>query len=83
MTVKLSDGRYRVTIPDIPADLLGVMHEVVVTAGESFTIRVSAISYVYTALASADPVFTNATARNAVASLYRYYTSATAYRAKE
>ena len=77
--VHLSDGRYRVTIPNIQAHQLGDTHTVTVSAGGEFTIKVSALSYVHTALNSSDPKFTNTDAQYAVSSLYYYYKATTDY----
>ncbi len=77
--VHLSDGRYRVTIPNIQAHQLGDTHTVAVSAGGEFTIKVSALSYVHTALNSSDPKFTNTDAQYAVSSLYYYYKATTDY----
>ncbi len=78
--VHLSDGRYRVTIPNIQAHQLGDTHTVTVSAGGEFTIKVSALSYVHTALNSSDTKFTNTAAQYAVSSLYYYYKATTDYK---
>ena len=77
--VRLSDGRYRVEIGGISAHKLADVYEVAVTAGGSFTIQVSALSYVNTVLNSDSALFNNDTARYAVTSLYRYYLATRTY----
>ena len=76
---RLSDGRYRITIPNIPAHELGKEYSVTVKAGGEFTITVSALSYVNTALNSKETVFDNDAAQYAVSSLYYYYLATTNY----
>ena len=78
---RMSDGRYRVVIPSIRATQLGDKYEVVITAdGKDCTVSVSALSYVYKALANPDNLSPSAQA--AVASLYRYYDAARQYNAR-
>ena len=67
-----SDGRYLITIPNISAHQLGDMHTISVTAGGSFTIEVSALSYIQSILTS-DTYKADQNARNAMAALYEYY----------
>ncbi len=78
---RLSDGRYRITIPNIQAHQLGDQYTVKVSAGGEFTITVSALSYVNTALNSSEEKFTNSAAKYAVSSLYYYYKATTEYQA--
>ena len=75
--VKQSDGSYIITITNIPAACLGETVAINGIAGGSFTVNVSALSYVYSVLNS-DTM--SLEAKNAVASLYYYYTAADAYR---
>lgn len=48
---KLSDKKYKVEIADIPANLLNKIYSLNVTAGDSFTVKVSGLSYVNVVLA--------------------------------
>ena len=77
--VRQDDGRYCVTVPSIAAHELGTAHSIVLSAGGSCTVTVSALSYVDAALRSSSKVFANDTARAAVASLYDYYAATTNY----
>ena len=72
-----SDGRYLVTIPNISAHQLGDTHIIRVTAGSSFTVEVSALSYIQSILSS-DQYKADQNARNAMAALYEYYCAVTA-----
>ena len=78
--VKQQDGRYRIEIAGISADELGDTYNVTVSAGGEFTISVSALSYVDTALNSDSAVFNNDIAHFAVTALYRYYIAAVNYK---
>lgn len=71
--LRQSDGRYRIQIKNISADNLDDTYGIEVSAGGSFTISVSALSYVNTVLNSDSSTFDNDTARFAVTSIYRYY----------
>ena len=75
--VKQSDGTYIIKITNIPAAWLGDKVTITGTAGGEFTVEVSALSYVYSVVNS-DTM--NQDAKNAVASLYYYYTTTEAYR---
>ena len=76
--VKQKDGRYRVAVPGISAHLLGTEYTVDVTAGSSFTVKASALSYVNT-LMSAEQYQNDEDAQYAMTSLYRYYAAAAAF----
>lgn len=67
--------KYKVTISDISAHLLGNMYEVRITtnAGVS-TVRVSALSYIYACMDDANPV------KMVVSALYDYYLKTLDYR---
>ncbi len=69
---KVSDGVYRVKIRNISAHRLGEQYNIVVSAGESFTVTVSALSYVQGILAS-DAYRNNSEAVSAVVAFYYYY----------
>jgi len=74
-----TDGRYRIRIKNISADDLSDTYEIEISAGESFTVSVSALSYVNTVLNSDSDTFNNTTAHYAVTSLYRYYVATMNY----
>ena len=76
--VKQSDGSYIITVTNIPAAWLGDTVAITGTAEGEFTVSVSALSYVCSVLNS-ETMSTEA--KNAVASLYYYYTNVVAYRA--
>jgi hypothetical protein len=78
--VKQRDGRYRIEVGGISAHKLGDVYDITVSAGGEFTISVSALSYVNTALTSESSVFNNEAAHYAVTSLYNYYVAAMAYK---
>ena len=71
-----SDGRYLIRIPDISAHKLGDTITIRGTAGSSFTVNVSALSYVRSVLSN------NMTAeeQNGMAAFYEYYKAVMAYR---
>ena len=77
VAVKQSDGRYRIHISGISAHKLSNTYTVTVTAGETFEIRVSALSYVDTMLHSESA---EGDMKNMVVSLYQYYDKAITYR---
>ncbi len=83
MAVKTSGG-YLVQISGISAHKLGDTYTVTVTTSRgSFDVKVSALSYVYTSLTSANtaPGTTGSPAmKKAVTSLYKYYMATMAYR---
>ena len=69
-------------IRDIPAHELSTIHTIGVTAGESFTVKVAALSYVYTVLNSTAEKIGEVditTMRNGVTALYEYYDAAMTY----
>lgn len=72
---KQSDGRYKLTIPNIPAHKLG--DEFTITVDGTLTIRMSAMSYVNIVLNAAGA---DAATKNMVASLYEYYRANMNYR---
>ena len=78
--VKQRDGRYRIEVGGISAHKLGDVYDITVSAGGEFTISVSALSYVNTALTSESSVFNNEAAHYAVTSLYNYYVATMAYK---
>ena len=73
-----SDGRYLIRIPEITAHRLGDTITVRGTAGGSFTVTVSALSYVRSILSNDTP----AAEKNGIAAFYEYYRAVMAYRAK-
>ena len=73
-----SDGRYLIRIPEITAHRLGDTITVRGTAGGSFTVTVSALSYVRSILSND----TTAAEKNGIAAFYEYYRAVMAYRAK-
>ena len=75
--VKQSDGRYLVRIPDIAAHQLGDMITVRGNAGGTFTVQVSALSYVRSVLNNGGSTMTE---KNGLAALYSYYKAVLAYR---
>ena len=77
--VKQSDGSYIIKVTNIPAAWLGDTVTITGTAGGEFTVTVSALSYVYSVLNSETM---SAEAKNAVASMYYYYTNTVAYKAE-
>ncbi|MBQ3447807.1 MAG: hypothetical protein IJG37_09225, partial [Synergistaceae bacterium] len=80
LAVKQSDGRYRVQISGISAHLLGNTYTLTVNAGSSFTVKISALSYVNAVLGSG--AFGD-DAKKGVTSLYRYYKATMSYRESE
>ena len=72
-----TDGRYKVTIPDISAHLLGKMYEVKITteSGES-TVKVSALSYAYAVM----KMNNNDSQVKVMSALYDYYLKALEYK---
>ena len=76
--VKQDDGRYMVRIPNIPAHRLGDMITITGDAGGEFTVRVSALSYARSVLAS---TATNKAAKDGLSALYEYYAAVVAFRA--
>ena len=74
---KQSDGSYIIKVTGIPAAWLGDTLTITGNADGDFTVTVSALSYVYTVLNS-DTM--SAEAKNAVASLYYFYSNTVAYR---
>ena len=82
VATKLSSKEYLVQIRNIPAHELSTIHTINVTAGESFTVKVAALSYVYTVLNSTAGSIGGvdiATMRNGVTALYEYYEAAMPY----
>ncbi|MBQ7219668.1 MAG: InlB B-repeat-containing protein, partial [Synergistaceae bacterium] len=82
VATKLSSKEYLVQIRNIPAHELSTIHTIQVTAGDSFTVKVAALSYVYTVLNSTAEKIGGvdiATMRNGVTALYEYYDSAMTY----
>ena len=77
LAVLQADGRYKVQIAGISAHKLAKTYTVTVHAGEIFDIKISAFSYVNALLKSAS---TSSAAKEAVTSLYKYYTATMAYR---
>ena len=75
--VKQSNGRYLVRIPDIPAHRLGEMITVTGTAGNAFSVKVSALSYVRSVLNSSA---SGRAAKDCLSALYSYYAAVRAYR---
>ena len=78
LAVKLSAKQYLVTLHYIPAHQLDKTYNITVTAGESFPIKVSALSYVHTMLSKEG---TGSDIQNAVTALFKYYEAAMAYKA--
>ena len=76
--IKRKDGRYRVSISNLPAYQLGETSHVVVNAGKSMDVQVSALSYVH-AILNSSTYSENTNARYAMTALYRYYEAAQAY----
>ena len=77
--VKQSDGRYKVTIPNISAHQLGDTYTITAsTTNGTAKCSLSALSYVYAVLDGNS----NNTAKNAVSSLYIYYDATLNYRSK-
>lgn len=75
-TPEILRGRYVVTINDLPAHKLADMHEISIIADGEYKFKISALSYVNMVLKSS----TDIDAKNAMASIYRYYEKAMAYR---
>ena len=75
--VKQDDGRYLIRISGIAAHSLGDMYTITGTAGKTFTVQVSALSYVRSVLNAGG---STAAAKNGMSSLYAYYASTLAYR---
>lgn len=76
---KLSDKKYKVEIADISANQLNKIYSVNVTAGDSFTVKVSGLSYVNVVLdEDKDPVEIYA-----ALSLFRYHEAAKEYADKQ
>ena len=76
---KKEGGKYVVTIDNISAHKLGDMYDVSIMADGECRISVSALSYVHAVLGSD----MDDDAKNAMASLYRYYEKAMAYMASQ
>ncbi len=75
--VKQSDGRYKVTIPNISAHQLGDKYTITaVTSSGTASCSLSALSYVYAILDGSS----DKTAKNAVSALCRYYEATINYR---
>ena len=72
-----NDGRYEITIDDLPAHKLADMLDIIIMADGESKIHISALSYANTVL-SGDM---NDDAKNAMASFFYYYEKAMAYRA--
>ena len=82
VATKLSSKEYLVQIRNIPAHELSKIHTIAVTAGESFTVKVAALSYVWTVLNSTAEVIGGvdiATMKNGVTALYEYYDATMTY----
>ena len=78
--VKQSDGRYKVTIPNISSHQLGDTYVITAaTENGTATCSLSALSYVYAVL---DDSNSDNTAKNAVSSFYKYFNSTIKYREK-
>ena len=77
--VKDSQGRYVISIPAISAHKLGDMYTVTGEAGGTFTVQVSALSYVRSVLNAAA---SSDAARDGMSSLYGYYAATLVYRGK-
>ena len=74
----MKDGRFTLEIPGISAHRLGNTFNVkLVTGGQTTTVKVSALSYVYAILNNAK----DSLAANAMIALYKYYQAAAAYKA--
>ena len=72
-----SDGRYLIRIPGISAHKLGDIYTITGTAGRTFRVQVSALSYVRSVLNNAG---STRAAKDGMASLYAYYAATMAYR---
>ena len=72
-----ADGRYRIVIPNLSADQLGDMHQVIIETSDSasMTVRISGLSYIKTCLANSA---SDRDMVNAMAALYSYYSAADA-----
>ncbi|WP_295078977.1 CotH kinase family protein [Ruminococcus sp.] len=76
-SVKQSDNRYKITIPNISAHKLGYTYSVTAaTSDGTATCSVSALSYIY-AILNSDSY--DDTAKNAVSSFYNYYDATMKY----
>ena len=75
---EMNDGRYEITIDNLPAHKLADKIDISIMADGECHINVSALSYAYTVLSSETR---DNDAKNAMASFYRYYEKAMAYRA--
>jgi hypothetical protein len=78
---RTSDGRWRITIPNISAHNLGKEYNVKITTEKdggdvTTTVEVSAMSYVYSCMVHSN----NTLQKNAAAALYAYYQAASEYR---
>ncbi len=73
LAVKQSDGRYLVSISGIVAHKLGETCTVKVTAGETFEIKASALSYVRSVLKSSS---TSEAFKKSMTAMYNYYARA-------
>ena len=76
IAVKQSNGTYKIQIANIPAHELGDNNVIKVTAGESFDVVVSALSYV-DAILNIDSTDEE---RKAATALFKYYEAAMAYK---
>ena len=77
----LADGRYRVTLENIPAHQLGDERAIdIAVGGKVLTVQVSPYSYVRDVLGSDSGAFGSTAAHEAVTSLYLYYKATMAYR---
>ena len=74
--VKQKDGRYLIRIPGISAHQLGDTVTITGTAGGSFTVTVSALSYIRSVLKNS----TDKKAKDNMAAMYEYYAAVMAYR---
>ena len=79
--VLLEDGRYRVSIEDIPAHQLGDLVTIHVTAGKTGEIKVSALSYVNAVIKQTTlPAGTTNEEIRALTAFYNYYKRTMEYR---
>ncbi|MBP5230264.1 MAG: hypothetical protein ILO68_00905, partial [Clostridia bacterium] len=76
--VPQSDGSYMISIPNIKASRLGETVTVTGNAGGAFTIQASPFSFVYSVLTSTTA---NERMKKAMAAMYYFYQTATAYQA--
>ena len=78
--IKLTDGRYKVSIPNIPAHKLGTSGTISIqTESGNASCTLSAMSYVYAVLNSIEQ---DEVSQNAMLSFYSYYDAAIKYLAK-